>query len=189
MEQAGRGQEVSSAAPIPGCGVLPPLKARAKRPAKGSQAPPARSGAGRWQTLNAFVDATLKVLTGAQAKVWFILFRDTKKDGLVRASDAELARRAGTSPRSVFRARRRLIALGLLEVVRTGGLFKGPSVYRVRALTADTGGELHADIRGNGPRTPVSYIPERDQNECPYPGGSGTQKQKKGAAARHGGTP
>lgn len=174
-------------APITGCGVMPPLKPRPKQQAGGERATaPARYDGGRWQTLNAFVDATLKSVTGAEAKVWFILYRDTKKDGLVCATDAEMGRRAGVAARTVRRARARLAKVGLVLVVRRGGLFAGASVYRVRGLVADPNGRSHGDKDGHGPRTPVSYIPQRDQKECPYPLGSGTLKTKKSPKRRGG---
>jgi len=176
---------VKGVAPITGCDVMPPLRPRAKKTTRAARAlAPARYDGGRWQSLNAFVDATMRSLTGAEAKVWLLLFRDTKPSGLVRASDAELGRRAGIAARSVRRARTRLKRLGLLEVIRRGGLFTGPSEYRVRSLVADTNGRSHEDKDGHGPRTPVSYIPQRDQKGCPDPFGSGTLKKKRAASRR-----
>ena len=50
--------------------------------------------------LNAFADFALADLTGAEAKVWLILFRDTKAaTGTARTGQADIARRAGLSSR------------------------------------------------------------------------------------------
>ena len=52
--------------------------------------------------LNAFTDCALPTLTGAETKVWLILFRDTKAaTGTARTGQTDIARRAGLSARSV----------------------------------------------------------------------------------------
>ena len=93
-----------------------------------------RGGRGvRFAVLNDFVDFALADLTGAEAKVWLILFRDTKAaTGTARTGQADIARRAGLSPRGVRKALDKLQAKGLAKLVRRGRLNKGPSVYRVR---------------------------------------------------------
>ena len=86
----------------------------------------------RFAVLNAFVDMGMADLTGAEAKVWLILFRDTKAaTGTARTGQADLARRAGLSARGVKLALRSLKAKGLVHVVRRGRLNVGPSTYRV----------------------------------------------------------
>ena len=87
----------------------------------------------RFAVLNAFVDFGLADadLTGAETKVWLILFRDTKAEGTARAGQADIARRAGLSVRGVKLALRNLKAKGMVDVVRRGHLNAGPSVYRV----------------------------------------------------------
>jgi hypothetical protein len=46
--------------------------------------------------LNAFTDFALADLTGAEAKVWLILFRDTKAaTGTARTGQTDIARRPG----------------------------------------------------------------------------------------------
>jgi hypothetical protein len=87
--------------------------------------------AGRFATINAFVDAGLAGLPPIAALTWIVLWRDTGPDGLARSSQAYIARRLGVSTRTVKRAIRRLRAEGLLAVVSTGGLNRGASVYRV----------------------------------------------------------
>jgi hypothetical protein len=83
------------------------------RPAPAAK-PQRRSGrSGRFAVLNAFTDCALAGLTGAEAKVWLILFRDTKAaTGTARTGQADIARRAGLEPRTVRRALARLEAKG-----------------------------------------------------------------------------
>jgi hypothetical protein len=85
----------------------------------------------RFAVLNAFTDIGLAGLTGAEAKVWLILFRDTKGTGTARTGQADIARRAGLKPRMVRYALASLEAKGFVAVVRRGRLNAGPSVYRV----------------------------------------------------------
>jgi hypothetical protein len=88
----------------------------------------------RFQVINAFADHTLAVLNRAEMAVWVLLWRDTRPNGLARASQADLARRAGVNARTVKRAISSLQKSGLVTVVRRGGLFRGPSTYRVNPL-------------------------------------------------------
>jgi len=86
----------------------------------------------RFAVLNAFADFGLAGLTGAEAKVWLILFRDSKAaTGAARTGQTDIAHRAGIDARSVRRALDSLQAKGMVQVVRRGGLNAGPSVYRV----------------------------------------------------------
>ena len=131
---------------LPGCTVLPPME-----PPNGSQRrhqadqgtedrakrKPARSKTGdRFAVLNTFVDFTLGGLTRNEIAVWLVLYRDTK-DGTARTSQADLARRVGTSDRTIRRALDGLKHRGLLEVTYRGGIGRGASVYRVRSLPPD----------------------------------------------------
>jgi DNA-binding transcriptional ArsR family regulator len=124
---------------LPGCSVLPPLVPCEAVEIRGTGTeakgkPIGRNAAGRFAVLNAFIDATLRTLSRAEAAVWLILYRDTKRDGLARTSQADLARRAGSDARTVRRALRKLQAAGLVAVVRRGGLRCGPSSYRIHPL-------------------------------------------------------
>lgn len=85
----------------------------------------------RFETLNAFVDEGMADLTRAELSTWLILFRDTKPDGTARASLDDLARRGGFDRRSASRAVGSLERRNMLQIVRRGGLNRGPSVYRV----------------------------------------------------------
>jgi hypothetical protein len=103
--------------------------------------PPARRRAkgkaatrGRFQCINAFIDATMAGLKPAARSVWLILWRDTKPNGLAATSQADLARRAGVSDRAVRSALNELRGKGLVAVVRRGSLRRGPSSYRVFPL-------------------------------------------------------
>jgi hypothetical protein len=114
----------------------PPLpdkvtSARAGRP-KGK-----RSSRGRFLTINAFLDVSMATLGRADLAVWLLLWRDTKPDGLARTSQADMARRAGCNPRTARRALAELERLGLLSVVRRGGLKRRMSIYRVKAIGDD----------------------------------------------------
>ena len=120
-------------------GILPPdatLRADAEdepaRPASPSK-PKRRTGKGqRFAVLNAFVDTALAELTGAEVKVWLILFRDTKAaTGTARTGQTDIARRAGIAARTVRRVLVALEAKGMMRIVRRGRLNGGPSCYRV----------------------------------------------------------
>ena len=123
---------------LEGDSVLPPMGS----PDRGSRREPerrdkpkrrAKGASGRFGTLNAFVDETLRQLDRTAACVWLLLFRDTKPDGTACTGQTDIARRVGVSVRAVYRALRRLRESGLLIVVRKGRLNVGPTVYRIRA--------------------------------------------------------
>ena len=118
-------------------GVLPPDAVLRPDEEPTRPAPPAKTkrkaGRGtRFAVLNAFADFTLANLTGAETKVWLILFRDAKAaTGTARTGQTDIARRAGVKPRMVRYAVASLEAKGMVQVVRRGRLNAGPSVYRV----------------------------------------------------------
>lgn len=85
----------------------------------------------RFEVLNAFVDTSMANLMRSELAVWLVLCRDTKPDGTARASFDDIARRAGIDRRSVTRAIGTLKRKKLLQVVRKGGLNRGPSTCRV----------------------------------------------------------
>lgn len=98
--------------------------------------PKRRSRSERFAVLNAFVDMGMAGLTGAEVKVWLILFRDTKANGTARTGQADLARRAGLTIRGVQKVLDKLTTKGMVQVVRRGRLNVGPSVYRVHPTAA-----------------------------------------------------
>lgn len=91
----------------------------------------------RFETLNHFVDFTLRDMTPAELRVWVILHRDTKPDGKARASLDDIARRAGVDRRSVSRAIARLKARRMLKTIKRGGLNSGCSTYVILPCPAD----------------------------------------------------
>jgi hypothetical protein len=108
---------------------LVPAPARPPDRAKGT-----RASVGRFQCVNAFIDATMGGLTPAERSAWLILWRDTKPNGLAATSQTSMARRAGVSDRSIRTALRGLERRRLLTVVHRGSLRSGVSIYRVRPL-------------------------------------------------------
>jgi len=85
----------------------------------------------RFELLNAFVDGGMADLTRAELAVWLILYRDTKPDGTARASLDDIARRAGIDRQTASRAVGGLERRTMLQVLRRGGLNRGPSTYRI----------------------------------------------------------
>ena len=113
--------------PEGGAAKVAPGKRPARRPGR----------AERFGMLNTFADMALAGLTGAEVKVWLILFRDTKAaTGTARTGQADIARRAGLSPRGVRKALAALRAKGLLTVRHRGRLNVGPSIYKLNATPA-----------------------------------------------------
>ena len=96
--------------------------------------PERRGRSERFAVLNAFVDMGMADLTGAETKVWLILFRDTKGSGTARTAQTDIARRAGLSVRSVKLALRSLTEKGMVRLVRRGRLNVGPSVHTVHPV-------------------------------------------------------
>ncbi len=114
-----------------GCDVLPPQATAKAVKLKRS----AKSAGGRFGVLNTFVDVTLRELDRTAGLVWLVLYRDIKPDGLAQTAQADIASRVGVTPRTVFTALKHLEDRGLLTVVFRGGLNRGPSIYRVRAVS------------------------------------------------------
>lgn len=123
---------------LPPDAVFRPDEGEEPAPSVRAPAPPAkpnrRTRSERFAVLNAFVDMGMADLTGAETKVWLILFRDTKGTGTARTAQADLARRAGLSVRSVKLALRSLTAKGMVRLVHRGRLNVGPSVHTVHPV-------------------------------------------------------
>ena len=118
---------------LDGCTVLPPMQPSTQPTAK---PPPQRKPRhaktrDRFALLNAFVDMTAGELPRSGILVWIILYRDTR-DGIARTSQADIARRAGSSKRTVGRAIHDLQRRGLLRVIRRRDLNRGPAHYEVK---------------------------------------------------------
>lgn len=118
-------------------GVLPPDAVLFPATGVDKLAPQKKGGARprrsqRFAVLNTFTDFDLAALTGAEVKVWLIIFRDTKAStGSARTGQSDIARRAGLSERGVRKAIRGLERRHLLTIRHRGRLNAGPSVYRV----------------------------------------------------------
>jgi len=87
--------------------------------------------------LNAFIDGELPRRTRAELAAWLLLYRHAKPDGIVTASVADLARRAGRDESAMRRALKRLREAGLVDRIKRGTLAGGPSVWRL--LTPEGG--------------------------------------------------
>jgi DNA-binding transcriptional ArsR family regulator len=128
---------------IAGCGTLSPVdddKPTTRTIDAGNHARvkhSKQSTANRFAVLNGFVDCSMHRLTKAEVTAWLILYRDTR-NGTACTSQADIARRAGLSVRSVTNAIRKLTESGLLVVLFQGGLNRGPSRYRVEPLMKRT---------------------------------------------------
>ena len=127
-----------------GCPVMAPMEPPAPRPAATSTGKvagnPKRTAAtaNRFVELNAFVDCSMADLSRAELGTWFVLWRDTK-NGTVRTSMQDVARRIGASKRAVVDAVAKLEKRGLLTVVYRGGLRRGMNTYRVNSLVKPMG--------------------------------------------------
>ncbi len=125
---------------IPPGTVLPPMltpaeaakqaaRQQAKTPGRGKAKQRGKTG-DRFGVLNQFVDAAMAELTRAELATWLVLYRDTR-NGSARTSASDIARRGGTSRRSVQDALVSLKKHGLIFPVYKGGLGRGLSIYRV----------------------------------------------------------
>lgn len=125
---------------IAGCQVLPPIETDERFDSLPPKDKQQRSNnrrevkhVDRFVVLNAFVDCSMAQLSKAEVATWLVLYRDTRS-GTATTSQADIARRIGASDRTVRNAIKRLGELGLLLVVRRGGLAQGPSKYRVAGI-------------------------------------------------------
>jgi hypothetical protein len=121
---------------LEGAAVLPPMEPAAGRQGtKPAGRPKGRRGAReRWQLLNTFVDCTMRGLGRADVAVWLVLYRDSE-GGTAQVGQGRIAARAGVCRRTVTLAIGRLKRAGLVEVIRRGGIGRGLSAYRIRAVS------------------------------------------------------
>lgn len=115
----------------PPAGAYGPIDSPDEKEPKGKAA--RRTAGDRFRVLNAFADFTLAGLSRNEIAVWLLLWRDTR-DGTARTSQADLARRAGVSDRTIRNTLGRLASKRLLRVVRRGGIGRGASAYRIHAI-------------------------------------------------------
>ena len=88
--------------------------------------------AARFQTLNQFVDQSMRTVGAVAQRVWFVIFRETKPDGTAKISHARIGDLIGIKRRAVIRATQELVDAGLLVVVKRGGADHTPSTYRAK---------------------------------------------------------
>ena len=94
--------------------------------------------AGRWETLNGFVDAVLPTLHPTESLVWLLLFRRANGSGSVSASNRGIVAQTGLGLRSVARAMKRLKSLGLIADKRLSShKGDGASLYQMAARPAN----------------------------------------------------
>lgn len=121
-------------APLP-----PPLNPRPTATGKPIEKPKGTAAtSNRFHELNSFVDCSMAELSRAEVMTWLVFWRDTK-NGTVRTSMMDVARRIGTTRRAVVDAVAKLEQRGLLIVVYRGGLKRGMNVYRVHPLPKPPG--------------------------------------------------
>ena len=78
---------------------------------------PRQADAGRWRTLNTFVDVIAPNLLMADRAAWLVLFRYTR-NGTVDTSERQLATAAGIDKVTAGRALRRLVQLRLVWPIK-----------------------------------------------------------------------
>ncbi len=118
---------------IPPGQVLPPMDPPTPISPRGSpRASAFRRGTtrDRFLVLNAFADGGARSVDPTAQACWWIVYRETKPNGLARVSHGRIAACIGVSRHTAMRAMRRLELAGLLSVARRGGLHGGASTYR-----------------------------------------------------------
>lgn len=95
---------------------------------------------GRFQTMNAFIDQSARLVDTTAQAVWFVLFRETRSNGVATVAHSQIAQMIGVSRRTVVRAIDALQSAGLVETVVQGGHANGrmPSTYRAFGLPQTT---------------------------------------------------
>lgn len=119
-----------------GCDVLPPMTPAVPRigsPTNPAQTEPNKGATGRFGVLNRFADEGARLVDTTAQACWWILYRETKPDGLATVSHQRIAECISVDRKTVTRALARLETARLLTVVRHGGWRRGPSTYRVHA--------------------------------------------------------
>ncbi len=130
---------------LPGCSVLPPMtpepdrRPQAHQGAGGAKGlPHDRTAGDRFGVANAFVDFGARLVDPTAQACWWMLWRETKPDGLARVSFSRVAECVGMDRRTAIRAIGRLDKAGLLTVVRRGGMRAGSSTYRAHGIPKGT---------------------------------------------------
>jgi hypothetical protein len=124
-------EQLRSGGMLPGASVSVEELPKAK-PVKGKSV----ATAGRFKTMNEFVDFSARLVDTTAQAVWLVLFRETKPNGVACVSHSQIAERIGSSRRTVVRATQHLEDAKLVTVVHRGGLTGGTSAYRVHGTPA-----------------------------------------------------
>lgn len=130
------------------CDVLPPMTpARPRGGHSNAEKAESKKGrsAGRFGVLNRFADQGARLVDTTAQACWWILYRETKPDGLATISHQRIAECVGVDRKTVTRALGRLERARLLTVVRHGGWRRGPSTYRVHPTPKKAGSRQRAD--------------------------------------------
>lgn len=86
----------------------------------------------RFAVLNTFVDESARLVSTTAQSVWFVLYRETKPNGLAQISHNQIAEMIGLKRRATINATQELIAKGLIRVVQRGSAATHePTIYRV----------------------------------------------------------
>jgi DNA-binding transcriptional ArsR family regulator len=113
----------------------------------------------RFAVANAFADYGARLVDTTAQSCWWIVWRETKPDGLARVSFNRIAECIGKGRRTVIRTMKRLKRAGLITVVRQGGMREGASTYRAHGtpagVTPDTGDSVKTGSELVSPTTPV----------------------------------
>ena len=129
-----------------------------------SEQRPAPKEAGRWETLNGFVDAVLPTLHPTESLVWLLLFRRANGSGSVSASNRGIVAQTGLGLRSVARAMKRLKSLGLIADKRLSShKGDGASLYQMaaRPATCPTATKTRRRPPKSRRRTGATVAPDR----------------------------
>jgi DNA-binding transcriptional ArsR family regulator len=132
---------MNSSTKLHGYDVLPPMAAPTPRPdskrtelrREATQPDAKRAAARRFAILNQFADSSARLVNTTAQACWWILYRETKRDGLATITHQRIAECVGVSRQTATRALGRLERARLLTVVRRGGWQRGTSTYQVHA--------------------------------------------------------
>lgn len=119
---------------LSGCNVLPPERSGLAPVAATAKPRKEKWTANRFACLNAFADVGARLVSTTAQACWWIIFRETKPDGLARISHRRIAECIGKGRHTVLRAIKELKRMGLLIVARRGTLHGGASTYRIRPV-------------------------------------------------------
>ena len=129
--------------------------------------------------LNAFVDHQMRYLGYATQSVWWVLYRETNRQGLSRITIEQIGEKAGLSDSAVKNGLRELRALKMVAQVSRGNQNKGPSVHRLLPVATATSVTVEVGRRtfSTATRAPTATAtraptPQKEQEHRPPLGAS-----------------